>query len=213
MTFTEWAIHHGKIFGLLTDQEADMIGEWAGMIEDSGYAADECAVVSRWLAVNEPPKFRGDHFPAIIRRLGQNRLAAQLAQRERDAAIDEANNPTTSCALCFGVGRAVVPHIFCVADGIWHHPFYELAVICRCARGKLIELNEPARIEQRFKKDGPQAVKQKPAMTIGQYEAKNPDWRDQVKARRLQFEHERAARAKAGPLDAEFGEIIDRAKR
>ena len=209
MTFNEWCVKHANIFGMLNDPEAIMIHEWAGFLEGSGYSADECFAASRWLAENDPPRFRGDHYPALVKRIGRARLAVALENREQEQRLAEANNRDQECANCFNTGYAKVPHLVCVLEGQWFHPFYCLDVICDCQRGRAIEAVEPQRILQRAK-TSPQSPKQKAQMTLSEYRVKNPDWRVQLKDRAEAARREAAGTRRAGMLDQAMGEIEKR---
>lgn len=167
--WNKWAARHAATFGLTSDGDAVMFAAWREVFSRAGYAIEELHEATDFISVTNPPRWRNEHLAAINRRINERRRAMMLhnqAQAEREGA--EAH------ALCDGTGRVYVPHLSCVIDGNWTHPWYTTTVLCTCQRG--------TRIRESFVK--PDGTILHSAMGIEQYTLLNGDWRKQMSDRR-----------------------------
>ncbi len=213
MTYSEWAHHHGTIFGLTADSEMKMVLSWQSMFEADGVTVEDLFAVSNWMASNAPPTFRTQHLNAIQARLKNWRIERMLADKE--AEIQAAETDLGICATCNNAGLAIVPHPRSMHAGQWIGHRYAFAVICDCIRGRSILAIDMLRQSQEDEKASEKRLKPKNVRrtTLEDYERSYPDWRAIVAARQKSDEARRTASEQAGTLDKELGQIIKRAKQ
>lgn len=192
MTHADWAEQHARLFGLTNDGAAAMLGEWCGLFCEEGYTADELLSATRWIAMNDPPRFPSDHL---------ERLTVRLRTARRQAMARPADpNDRGTCTLCRGVGRVIVPLVPPIAtvggrcppdDGVPR----TIAVVCRCALGHHV------------RKQGDLSM-----LTLTEYERQVSDWKrieeDWGKAQAKRSQITERTRA----LDKVFGSIMARVK-
>lgn len=188
----EWGKFHGVLFGLVTDSDAKMLAEWAALFAAEGYAPDELQAASRWLALNDPPRFRTDHLLRLQDRLRQLRRQA--------CAPPPVEDTRGTCTTCRGVGRVIVPLLLGIPtaggslvpdDGQRR----TAAVTCSCGLGRWFSQQgcEPA------------------MMTLDQYQAIVPDWRTREVSQRSVAHERRRVAEKTRSLDQTMGAVAVKA--
>ncbi len=213
MTFNEWAKHHATIFGLVTEQEVQMLMSWRSMFEADGVTVQDLFAVSNWLASHKPPTFRTQHLNAIQERLKSWRIERMLT--DKAAEIEAAETDRGVCLTCNNSGLAIVPHPESIHAGQWVGHCYSFAVICNCIRGRSVLAIDMLRQSEADEKAAEKRLKAKKVtrITIEEYERSYPDWRIIVASRQKSNEEKRVAADRAGTLDKQLGEIVRRAKQ
>ena len=123
------------------------------------------------------PRFAPEFLQAIREEL--SRQDASFARQREDDRLSQLDQPVR-CRRCRDVGMITgLPHVDHVDGANWSRPRYTQSAICDCplgqqSRQKWLSLN-------------------KPLMTFGEYERRNPHWRSQVQMRRLEVEAELTA--------------------
>lgn len=190
-TFDAWLVRHANTFGMADAQHLAMLEEWLAVFRQVGYTAAELAAATLAIAL-DPPRYRTDHLRAVHEAV-RNARARSLAARPPDPAA-------APCELCDGDGWAIVPH--------WQPARRAkgatCAVCCYCAAGRRRQ----------------QGLAERRPMTLEQYEAIVPLWREEAEAIADRLFAERAAEARAGHLDRTLGplavnpaEIVERLRR
>lgn len=192
--YRDWAVCHATRFGLHTEAAAAMVVEWADLFAAEGYSAGELEAASRWLATHDPPRYPGDHLPALTARLRAVREEARAAsRRERQEAVDAALAACPDCAE----GWATVPAL--------REDAGPLTVACSCAAGRRQQDTWNALLQRQGKGL---------VLTLVAYEKLRPSWREE-KARRLRLAVARAeielnARAHGGRQPTLWDTLIRR---
>lgn len=184
-TFTEWAEWHATLFGLTSDQDAKMLTAWTALFRQQGYTVPELVEATRWLAENEPPRYRSDHLDGLQRRL------KLLRDQERKLWLDQSppEDPRGRCVLCRGTGRVSVPTARALRRGQWG----TCLVVCSCPLGKwYVERN------------------QHHEQTLIDYEREVPGWREILREHDEGLKQEANARSHARGLDRELGQMLRR---
>ena len=183
-TYADWAQHHGSLFGLASDQDAQMLLLWADLFAQIGYTPGQLLAASQRIAASDPPRFRSDHLRLLKDHLAALTLTSQREQRAAAAAHD--------CLLCGGSGRVVVPYPEPIQRlGGW----YTCAVLCRCPLGLWLAQNQQGELRMQGLLD---------------YERENPRWREQMAAHDRALATAHQAGAMATELDRVMGEIRGR---
>lgn len=183
-TWDDWAERHSTIFGLASDSDVAMLGEWTRLFASAGFTPREMMEASDNLALHDAPKYRSDHLRELPARARAARQARQPARTEAPSCGD--------CNLCGGVGRVIVPNRTLLAKGLMGTE----AVLCRCPlglwfRNQLLDLKPP---------------------TLEVYEMEQPDWRDIEKRHAEVRQREASANYNASKLDRTLGAIMGRIK-
>lgn len=182
--FDLWAKHHAAIFALSEKFVAETMSQWFHLFAAAGYTARELLEASEWLTTHNPPQKTWDHLGAVQARIRSVRAVDYRRQ------VDSHDNDRGTCSLCSGTGRVVVPHLAGVEGDKWvsvkvarsGSSYYTQAVFCCCALGNWYD--------SRNSDD-------KRPMRLEAYEVRNPNWRQQMKARDREQGHE--ARLKRSP--------------
>lgn len=188
--FWEWATYHAALFGLDGDKDVETFMAWKTLFAAAGYTAAELREASDWIALNDTPKWRSEHLAKLQERIRTKR-------REDRARPAQPEQAYPDCNECHGTGWVCdLPHLGQVFGGEWKGES-TCAVFCRCSWGT----REYARHRERK------------AMTLDQYERRNPSWREQVE----RLVKVRAARQRAqghsAHADKIFGPIMARIRR
>lgn len=208
-----WVDKHASVFGLEAEVNVGMFGAWREVFEVRGYTASELNEATIWIAANDPPRFRSEHLAAIHRRIGAHRLVAWNRQRE----MQQQREAYETCPRCRGTALVIVPHLACVKDRDWIHPWHTHAVACNCKRGAMLYENFRNTLQNTSEADLKKKPWVKQLMSIGDYEMQNPGWISQMArkdvAQRAEANADRVTRKvdeKMGQID--FGKIV-RVKR
>lgn len=173
--YDRWAVRHCTAF-LLPDAWLDAAKAWRHVFDLVGATEAELDAATREVQASDaPPKYPGDHLPAVKTAVG--RVRDRLAERARKAAADAAADGRGVCDLCADTGWVVVPHPLHVRAGCWeptHHARGEKVYVtacatCRCYRGR-----------KTF--DG-LAERERRPLSLDRLEAVNPHWRAMLAGR------------------------------
>lgn len=178
--YTDWSGDYTAVFALNPEAFADVARAWYPVFAMLGASGDLMAKATREVQVSDsPPKFLGDHMPAVKAALG--RVKDRERKRETPVSLQQGESYSV-CNFCANTGLVSVPHPAHVTAGEWgpwkHNadgmPIYATAVVsCRCHRG----------VRQRDST----AERSKPILTLEQYEATvNPAWREHLIEREQQ---------------------------
>lgn len=216
MTFTDWAMKHCQTFGLLDEREVAMVLSWREpLCEIGGYTLTELFDATAQMAARTAPKFRSDHLRMIQERIMNVRLA--IAAKESQERLEDASREDRGvCAACFSSGFMFVPHPAAILNGVWIRPWYEMAVLCRCALGRHISMNEVT-ADSRAMAEADEKRKPRPKararQTIEAYERINPLWEGQMQERAKQHAALHKATEQARHADTQRGPLSDVIKR
>ncbi len=188
--YGQWVKHHAALFWMQSDHDVDLFRVWKQSL--IGYILAELIEASQHIAA-DPDKsklFRTAHLGLIRSRIQSRRherRRAEFAELDRKQWDDQ-------CKMCLNCGIVFVPNPHCIVDGAWVHPWYSLAVACRCHRGagrfnavnaKLAERNKTIRLDD-----------------LQTYEAVHPEWMRFVADRQAAWKAERGAQWHAVQADA-----------
>lgn len=172
--YSEWASAHRTAFMLPAEWLA-AAGAWWQVFVSLGVKPGELTAATREVQSGTPPRFPGDHLPAVKAALGRVRDAA-AAEARRAADSDDGRSV---CVDCADTGWVTVPHpAFLDPFGEWlpsgHGPDGEPllvvgSVACRCQKGLRTA-------------DGTDGRR---PMGISRYERRCRTWRDQMRAQEL----------------------------
>jgi hypothetical protein len=186
--YSEWADDHRRAFMLSADW-IDAAWLWWEVFAGLRATPRELAAATRDVqSLDNPPKFPGDHLPAVKAALGRGRNAAAAAARRRCEQEDDGRGV---CADCFDTGWVVVPHPRWVVAGAWEptrytragDPLYVTATAtCGCWKGRQSSDSLAARDLKH--------------LTVEAYTNWLPDWRQQVARVRAAEKARRAAEEK-----------------
>lgn len=163
-----WANLHQAIFGNHSDSWVDTYRVWDRLFRLEGISESE--LESAVLAVSRRasiPRFAAEHLQAIREEIKAVRLV-----EERKKYNNSLPGPGHGeCASCGDAGLICgLPHLSDIdSHGHWVSG-YTVGIVCRCIRGKWF--GEKCRPNDQ------------PLMGIGEYETKNPYWREQIQARK-----------------------------
>lgn len=149
-----------------------MIASWERVFAANNFTYGELQAATLALANGSIRAHRYDHCRAINEWVKQGRAKMCRDDDTRPSVL------AFICPDCSGTGFIAVPHLQSVIDGEWlpsqRTKFarqYTMAVYCECQRGR--------RIHERALDSG-RGV----GMRLAFYETRNPNWREQVAARR-----------------------------
>lgn len=169
---------------------------WKQLFEAESRSNSELVAVCHGIAKRTTiPKFAPEFLQAIREELAKQ--DASFARQREDARLADLTQPTR-CRKCRDVGMITgLPHVDFV-DGVnWNRPRYTQSATCDCAQGQ--------QSRQKW------LSMEKPVMTFGEYERRNPHWRSQVQMRRLEVEAELTAhRQQHG--DPAWAAVVERLK-
>jgi hypothetical protein len=198
--YGDWALYHAQLFGLDSPAEASMLRAWVELFAAERIAPEELTEASKWLAVNDPPRFRSDHLAKLMERVKGLRRAAAAAPAPSGPDLG-------TCTLCAGSGFVIVPLVQGVTTFGGHtaegdHDERTCTVLCRCFLGKwkAHRLGETPEGKRRA------------MMTLDCYEGGLPKWREieagwkKAKAKRVEANNHAMA------LDKSLGSILKRAQ-
>ena len=202
--YAAWSEEYARMFGIRDDADLRTIMSWRFVFSATRTSEAEMKAASLWLARNVgvlgevKERFGGKmtmHLSAVqralreVRALDKDRIEAR--QREQETRLG-------SCTTCGSSGMVTVPNPKHVEGGEWRPvriarggsgpSYYTCAVLCSCALG-------------RWKADRQGERRQ---MTLEQYHAENPDWRQQLEERA----EERRAEATATPAPDEWRRCV-----
>ena len=190
--FAEWAVKHALTFGMLSQEEKQMVQGWQPCFLSMGYTIEDLRYTTQEMARN-PPKYRTDHLRGIHAIIGRVRNAAA----DKDCATWDAIDSFETCKHCGGCGLVPVPHLRYVVNGEW--VLYQRAgfkpdcvVTCSCNMGQRIA--------------GTHSGTKRP-MSLGQYEERNPKWEQHMAEHRAARIAERASHKHAAALDRSLGQL------
>lgn len=167
--FTTWAEEYCRIFGLQSEADRAMVQAWGPVFQAAGYATAELNEATQWLARNAPPLRRIDHRSAIQSRIH----AARLERRRAESEAEEARARDSTCELCGGSGRVIVPQI-----GLYEATGKTGTVTCRCPLGQRKEASDIASLQAKGLE-----IPRNRIGTLEQYEGRNPGWFSQMRRR------------------------------
>jgi hypothetical protein len=204
--YLAWAADHCHKFGF-RDADAQMVLAWREVFELL-FTADELrAATGRLLSAEDTPRFASDHRGAIIRAVqGVRRTAGRKAVE---------SNLAHGCIECGGNGIVVVPHPGVTDEhpprmrGVLLHPRADPAGLSRTMGVCCVLCDVGVRTRATTEQQG------RPLMTISQYEALYPNWRE------VQFERDQVLNAGRSTPTAEdvarlnklLAEVRQRAQR
>ena len=195
-----WLNRYSTTFRMTSDKDVLMLHSWRAIFVAKNATYDELEACIVQVGLN-PPAYREEHLRAILRHLDQMRAEAFQTSRPMDPVEGEIEY---WCGMCNDTGWVSVPHLECVRDGrfVPHPRFqtcYQMCVTCNCKSGEWIY--------QSFVNAEARGKEKKRPMRLGDYESRNPQWREQMRAREEEQRQEFVARAHAGHLDGLFGKL------
>lgn len=203
--YAAWTEEYSRMFGIRDPLDVRTLLSWRFVFSATRTSEAEMKAAALWLASNVGvlgevrERFGGKmtmHLSAIqralreVRALDKDRIEAR--QREQESRLG-------TCTICGSSGMVTVPNPKHVENGEWRPvriarggsgpSYYTCAVLCSCALG-------------RWKAD--RQSHERRQMTLDQYHAINPAWRQQMDERA----EERRAEANASPAPAEWQRCI-----
>lgn len=169
--YTRWIDHHRSVFVLNAEWVA-AAALWWDVFATAGVNAFELAAATREFQLGTPPRYAGDHLPAIRSAVGRMRDRA-IADRAARAELADGDRPV--CTLCGNTGICVVPHPLHIREGAWEPTHHRqdgtavrvtVGVVCHCRKD--------------FGGSG-NGDRPRP-MRMAEYERLNPHWRDMIEA-------------------------------
>lgn len=194
MNWKEWAVHHSRVFSLLSSDELLMVYEWTQLFHGVGFSPEEMAQATDWLALNAPPKYRTEHLAAL-----QSRVRTARAEKQRR---EQPAQPVQGCELCDESGRVIVPSRVALCQG---QVGGTEAVFCGCRLGMWFREQARDYLRERQRPGEP--------TTLVAYEQDVPDWPEVFERWKKIGEAERVAQGRAGDLDRALGAIVAKLKR
>jgi hypothetical protein len=168
--FPKWLDRHSLTFNLTSDRELLTLAEWEKIFAAGDYSAAELHDATGFIAQNphvldtKKPKMER-HLIALMSRLRARR--ANAPKRPEPSFEDKG-----TCTLCGGSSCVVVPHLRGISEGRWvpipggaGPRYYTFAVACSCFLGRRKNEHRDPRL-----------------LSLEEYQARNPDWRAQLKA-------------------------------
>lgn len=198
-----WAVEHATAFGFGPDQTKTVLA-W-GPVFSRLFRRDELNDATGVLLANpDAPKFAGDHRGAVIR--------AVESVRKRTTAKESSAVMATGCRDCGGCGLVIVPHPGMADDADqprWRHilllPSQDPRGLTRTTAVACVMCETGRRARDESEKHD------RPLMTISQYEALYPYWK-QVRDERLKVLN--AGRPEPTPDDvSRLNKLIDTYRR
>lgn len=196
--YRQWAKDFCKQQGISFDSDMLTVDAWHEAL--GHYSLDELENARKVIAMSPKsvPTRLADYRGWIHRLVHEGR--AVVAQSERVQAQDQGE-----CCYCFNSGMVSVPHPRCVHNGRWvplkigalSPAYHTLAVFCSCRLGV-------------WKYTAFRPSKDYIALSLADYAAKNPDWREQL----LQRADELSGERRAAGLDGKdtIGALADKWK-
>lgn len=186
------------LFALLTQAEERMLGEWAYQLGLRGWTAEEACEASEWLSINDPPVNRSQHLKVLEKRL-------PVVRQKKIKILQPPTDPLGTCVHCRGDGVISVPsRRFDKVNREWRMPdplngnhWYSMQVACFCALGRWKQQH---------------SFGEKGIMDIGEYEALNPDWREEMDAHNKYLRVSVANQKNASDIDSALGLLQKRVK-
>ena len=175
--FLDWARYHAKSFGMGAN-ECESILTWYHPFDVLGFTAEDLRSATDWIitTANPLPKFVRDHLPLI------RDYCSKLVQFRLDQlhATDREIEDKGTCTKCNDAIWIIVPHPQSYDADRRLTGNYLCGVVCNCQKG----YHASAKMNQAIlDAKGKDADRLKMPMSIGDYEAKYSDWRDQLELR------------------------------
>ena len=194
--YLDWAKGYGAVWGMTSEGDIEMLAAWWSILRCEAWTQQELQQAGQAVANDpDPPRWRSDHWPRLIRAL----------RRVRSASIASQSAPQQGeqCVTCSGTGYvAGLPHPAHVRrdDNAWCSK-YTIAAYCACRLGEWMRQRAPAVAD---------VGGRKVARMIGLVEYSNlvPHWRSLIACREAARAEE--ARVSAPPPG---GSVFDQVVR
>lgn len=169
---TNWVPFHRQLFGMKSEDDLPMFAAWFRSLAEFGLAEIRDASLAMASDIATAGHYRTEHLAILRQKIRQRRF-----ERARDefAEVNRTAN-RFECQVCQGTGIVPVPHVHCIVDDAWRHPYATMVVSCRCPRGS-VQFNAVAAAE--VKQDVLRKYRVQ-MMGLDEYEVLHPDWRRMV---------------------------------
>lgn len=182
MTYQTWVEFHAKIFSLTGEAIVATMAEWARLFEDARITPEELADASSWLLLHLPTGTYPNAHPGLLyRKIMEQRAADYDSSRKDTLPTDQG-----TCMDCNNSGFVADVQHPCYLDATHH---VGTTVLCHCPLG----LWYAGRSE---------------IMTLRQYSALAPDWRER-KRRHLETQTHLNYVADQGRENSHIGIAMD----
>lgn len=167
--FDRWSVHHITALNLPANWH-DVILTFQPTL--STFAVTFAEAMAATEAIRLDPKFNPHSAAWQIQFLikavevERGRAVREMVKRNQ-SRHPEYTGERSICETCSGTGLVIVPHLSCVSNGEWLHPFATCAIACVCPLGghKLGTMKDHL---------------SRPTIGLGEYQRKNDLWVQQM---------------------------------